>query len=59
MQRKRLRHRKTVSRKKVIRHTTRRARVKPPEVEVIPQTEGNRGYDAYSLIFGYDFIDRP
>jgi len=58
MQRKRLRHRKPVPRKKAIHHTTRRAPVKPPEVELVPPLPDNRGYDAYSLIFGYDFLDR-
>jgi hypothetical protein len=57
-QRKRSRHRTTVQRKKIVRHARRRAPVKQPEVEVLPLAMDNRGYDAYSLIFGYDFIDR-
>jgi hypothetical protein len=41
-------------------HVKRPARVTlPEEDEPAPPTAGERGYDAYSLIFGYDLRNEP
>jgi hypothetical protein len=46
--------RRRIHRNKVVHRAARRRRLVHPELDSAPPTADNRGYDTYSLIFGYD-----